>query len=150
MSEQVNSSRAVKVARWVLITAITVVATLIVMAPKDEVLRLPTGLRSAAADGGVCTAPGYLMLTMNVGASEKLYITDTAKQVICVYSVNGDALRLVSARKFDFDSDIADASQPINGKPIEGGNGISRKEAEEVSKQIKAWLEGGGSKKKGN
>src|SRR5438067_7224050 len=94
-----------KIARVVLLGAIVVVLGLIIMSPRDSGLN-PMTLRRAQAEGTICAAPGYLMLTMAIGAASKLYINDTNKQVLCVYEVTGDKLRLMSARKYDFDSAI--------------------------------------------
>ena len=74
----------------------------------------------AFAAAPVGAAPSCLSCTMKAAGNSKLYITDTNKKVICVYSLNGESLRLVSARKYDFDSRIVDGSMPVHGKALDG------------------------------
>src|ERR1017187_6492465 len=112
------------IVRYVLLAAIAVLLGLIVTTP-----HYPQIISRAQAEG-ISAAPGYLLTTMGVGQGERLYIVDTNKQVICTYSVTGDQLRLQSARKFDNDLTIPDASFSIQGVgKIEGGNGITRDQA---------------------
>lgn len=118
------------IARVILLGGIAVVLGLIVISPKNSTIVNPLTVGRAQADGSICAAPGYLMLTMPVGAASKLYLNDTNKQVLCVYEVTGDKLRLVNARKYDHDSAIFDMSIPgAQNKVPEGGNGITRDEA---------------------
>ena len=126
-----------RISRVILLGAIAVVLGLIVMSPRDSAFN-PMMLRRAQAEGSICAAPGYLMLTMAIGANSKLYLNDTNKQVLCVYEVTGDKLRLVSARKYDYDNAIFDGSIPAGtaNKPIEGGNGITRDEAKNYGEAI--------------
>jgi hypothetical protein len=58
----------------------------------------------------VAAAPSYLSFTTKNNGNAHFYITDTNRKVICVYSLIGDQLRLVSARRFDDDSRIVDAT----------------------------------------
>lgn len=135
-SESVKADKLATVARVVLMGAIAVVLGLIVIAPKSSNIVNPLTVGRAQADGSVCAAPGYLMLTMSIGANSKLYLNDSNKQVLCVYEVTGDKLRLVSARKYDNDSSIFDMSIPTGGKVPEGGNGITRDEAKTYGESI--------------
>ena len=137
MSESVKPERLVKIARAILLCGIAVVLGLIVIAPKNSSFN-PLTVGRAQADGSVCAAPGYLMLTMAIGANSKLYLNDSNKQVLCVYEVTGDKLRLVSARKYDADAAIFDMSIPSakGGKVPEGGNGITRDEAKTYGDEI--------------
>src|SRR5688500_8052090 len=64
------------------------------------------GNRSADAANPVSAATSYLSFTVRLGANSKFYITDTNRKVICVYSLAGEKLRLVSARKIDHDTKI--------------------------------------------
>jgi hypothetical protein len=129
-----------RVARLALIGGIAVVAALLVTSPRP--LENPFTLSRAQAEG-IAAAPGYLSMTVTVGNQSKFYVIDTNKKAICVYDIVGDKVRLVSARKFDFDSEIFDGSiavQPKYGRGIEGGSGIDRKEAKEYSEAIaKMW-----------
>ena len=137
MSESVKSEKLAKAARAVLLGAIALVLGLIILSPKNSSFN-PLTVGRAQADGSVCAAPGYLMLTMAIGANSKLYLNDTNKQVLCVYEVTGDKLRLVSARKYDSDATIFDMSIPSakGGKVPEGGNGITRDEAKTYGDEI--------------
>ncbi|HYF51945.1 MAG TPA: hypothetical protein VEJ63_21230 [Planctomycetota bacterium] len=120
--------------RFCLVAGIAIVGALIL---SDKGAPNPFELKRATAEGGIAAAPGYLALTTNAAGS-RFYIIDKNKQVICVYTMTGDKLRLQSVRKFDFDSDIfaGDIATP-KYKGIEGGNGIDRAEAKEYSEQIK-------------
>ena len=88
------------------------------------------------ATGGICSAPGFLMLTVHAG--QKFFIVDTlaAPKRICVYSLATDQLRLVSARRIDTDLNIFDGSIEAP-KSIEGGNGVTTEEAEDYLANIK-------------
>lgn len=130
------SERLSTLSRIALVAAIVVVTVLIVVGPRNHGVSNPLEISRAQASS-LGAAPGYLMLTLPVGQASALYITDTNKQVIVGYTIAGDKLRLVSARKFDFDSDIFDMSiQAPNGRVPEGGNGITRDEAEVYAKHI--------------
>lgn len=145
--------RITQAARFALLTAISVIAALILTAPRTETgLGNPFMMRPAMAEGaggaggGISAAPGYLMLTIGINGTDKFYIVDTNKQTICVYSVLGDKLRLVSARKFDFDSEIPEGSLRATGDDgrsyvLEAGNGFNREEAKTYSKYVKQAIE---------
>lgn len=134
-------------ARLVLITAITVIAVLIVVGPNNHTAN-PLKVGPAQADGSVAAAPGYLMMTVKQGGAAKFYLCDTNKQMICVYETNGEKLRLVGARKFDHDSTIFDASLNFGkARSFEGGNGIDRKTAEIYATEIKEAREKAAKKK---
>src|ERR1043165_8007290 len=113
-----SSEPLAKLARVILLGAIVVVLGLIIMSPRDSAFN-PMTVRRAQAEGTICAAPGYLMLTMAIGAASKLYLNDTNQKVLCVYEVTGDKLRLVGARKYDYDTTIFDGSIPAP-KAIEG------------------------------
>lgn len=110
----------------------------------------PMTIRSATAEGAVTAAPGYLVLSMNTGGAAKFYIADTTKQVVCVYEVNGDKLRLVGARKFDYDADVFDGSLGAGkaARGIEGGNGVTRSEAKDYGEAINKMFEEAKAKSK--
>src|SRR5437764_1293814 len=99
--------RLSKITRAFLLVAIAILLALLISAPQDEGWRMPLSMSSAQANS-IAVAPGFIMLTVPTGPGGSLYITDTNKQVVCGYSMVGDKLRLNSARKFDFDSDILD------------------------------------------
>ncbi len=144
MDPETGTDRLAKAARLLLLGAIACVAALIFISPRRDAAN-PLHVRSAQAEA-VSAAPGYLMLTMSIGPTSKLYLNDTNKQVICVYEVVGDKLRLWSARKYDFDSTIFDASiqMPgplLNGKAPEGGNGITREQAKAYGEFINKQLQ---------
>ena len=127
--------------RVVLIGMIIVVATLMITNFSQS--SNPFSINRANAEGGICATPGYLTLTSDLGRASKFFIIDTNRQVICVYNMIGDKLRLVSARKFDFDSDIFDGSLPMGtaAHGIEGGNGVTRTEARIYSEGLKKLWE---------
>ena len=127
-------AKAGAVVRYILVAGIAVMIGLIVTSPQ-----YPQIISRAQADG-ISAAPGMLMTTLGAAVGERLYLVDTNKQVICTYSASGDQLRLVSARKYDYDLTIPDASI---GKPIriEGGNGITRDEAKTAGEAIKAMID---------
>ena len=129
-----------QVTRFCLVAAIAVVAALILAAPQQF---NPLALKNATAEGGISAAPGYIALTANLGNASRFYIVDKNKQVICVYTMNGDKLRLQSVRRFDFDSDIFAGDLPTarQANGIEGGNGITRAEAKEYAEAIKKMRE---------
>lgn len=89
------------------------------------------------ATGGICAAPDYLMLTVH--ANQRFFVVDTiaAPKRICVYSLNGDQLRLVSARRIDADLEIFDGSIAAP-KSIESGSGVTAEEAEAYLNNLKA------------
>ncbi|HYG75733.1 MAG TPA: hypothetical protein VEK08_12075 [Planctomycetota bacterium] len=132
------SDKLARGARVILLGGIAVILALIVVSPRGSSTD-PLSIPRAHAD--ISAAPGYLMLTMNTGANSKLYINDTNKQVICVYEVTGDKLRLVSARKYDYDSTIFDMSIPMAGKVPEGGNGLNREQTKAYGETIKKGFE---------
>lgn len=116
--------RAARWMRFALLTAIAVLLGLIVTTPRNQV---PLSMSRAQANA-VAAAPGFLLTTLTATNGSQFFLVDTVKQVICVYNVTGDKLRLEGARKFDTDSDILDGSFPSH-PAIEGGNGLARDEA---------------------
>lgn len=85
---------------------------------------------------GIAAAPGHL--TFNVKANQRFYVVDTlaSPRRICVYSLNTDELRLVSARRIEADLNIFDGSIKAP-RAIEGGNGVTAPEAEAYRDTIK-------------
>lgn len=138
---------ACRISRYLLLVGIAVVAALILTAPPQQRLAAnPLRMNSANAAGGVCSAPNYLALT-TVGGTDKFYIIDTNKKVICVYRIQTAAIRLTAARKFDEDEKIWDGSLPLlNGKPLEGGDGITRDQAKRYADDMIKLIEQGKKK----
>ncbi len=133
------------IARFILVGAIAVIASLIALGPQRHGVENPISVRSAQAaggGGGIAAAPGYLLLTTGVGQTDKLVLVDNNNQVICIYTLHGSKLRLVVARKFDYDSQIFDASVNIPGiRPFEGTDGIDRDTAKTYSEKLKELWE---------
>ncbi len=102
----------------------------------------PLNLGKVFATGRNSAAPGYLSLTVRPGSANKFYIVDTTRQVICVYNLSSsDELRLVSARRFDHDRSIMDATIPAP-KPLEKINtGVTYAEAEAYQKACEKLIE---------
>ena len=117
-------SRAARWVRFALLAAIAVLLGLIVTTPRNEV---PLTMSRAQANA-IAAAPGFLLTSLTAANGSQFFLVDTVKQVICVYNVTGDKLRLEGARKFDTDSDILDGSVPSHIQ-VEGGNGASRDDA---------------------
>jgi hypothetical protein len=119
-----------KIARVVLLTAIAAVLALIIFRPQNSGPPNPFSVGRAQAEG-ICAAPGYLLLTIKQGSAAKFYICDTEKKVFCVYETIGDKIRLVSARKFDEDVRIFDASISVNNLHSPEGRrpGLTRADA---------------------
>jgi hypothetical protein len=120
--------KIVRVTRTILISAIVIVAALIISSPNQSNSINPLSVRSANA-AGICSAPGYLALTTE--SDQNFYIIDTKKQVICVYTINGGQLLLTAARKFDYDCKIWDDSLDLTKynpgcRPWNKGDGIFR------------------------
>ncbi|MGD0090290.1 MAG: hypothetical protein ABSE73_10255 [Planctomycetota bacterium] len=130
--------RLARIARFVLLACIAVITALIILGPRNHGQPNPVSVGSVHAEGGICAAPGYLMMPVNTGGASKFFVCDTNKQVICVYETKGDHLRLVSVRKFDRDLEIFDGSIPVGGKFLDGhANGMDRKEAGAYADAIK-------------
>lgn len=137
------SDRMARVARFALLTAIAVVVSLLLIGSQNQNRGSmnPFHMGQAQADA-MSAAPGYLALTVNLGAGH-FHIIDTDKKVICVYSMVGDKAHLVSARKFDSDSDIlaGDIPTPKHPQGLGGGNGVSRTEAKEYADEVQKMIE---------
>lgn len=97
-------------------------------------------------------SPGFLAMTLpdvgNTAQGVKVYIVDTAKQVICVYAFRNEKIRLVSARQFTRDMDIVDASDVVpsaDGRgrisPPEGNNGFDRDTAAAYADGVQKLVE---------
>ena len=138
---------ACRVSRYLLLTGIAVVAALLITAPPSQRLAAnPLRMSTANAAGGVCSAPNYLALT-TTGGTDKFYIIDTNKKVICVYRIQTAAIRLVAARKFDEDEKIWDASLPLmNGKSLDGSDGATRDQAKKFADDMQKLIEQGKKK----
>jgi hypothetical protein len=127
-------------ARMLILTGIGVLAILIATTPNAN----PLSVKHAQAEGGVAAAPGYLVLTTNGSNAARFYLVNSAKQTICVYTLNGGELRLVAARKFDYDSQIFDASIQVDlpsgmrMKAPEGTDGFDRTQAKAYAEGLKA------------
>ena len=94
-----------------------------------------SAMNRAYASGGIAAAPGYHATTIN-GTGSRFYITDTNAKIICVYSLHGERLKLVSARRFDNDEKVFDGSikAPI---AIEGGSGVNFEDTEKYVRNAK-------------
>jgi hypothetical protein len=150
MSEQKTwADKLAKFTRVILLGAIATVVLLLIVA-KQNGSPYPLSMDYAHANG-IASSPGFLAL--NVGkASEVFYLIDTNKQVLCVYKLTGGSLRLVSARKFDSDSDIPEDSVVVTagGKTLKlsGTDGLDRASAKDYADGIKKMIEAAQAKKK--
>jgi len=127
--------RWAKRVRWLLMLAIAfMIVLLLVDGRSGPASRF--AVRSAYAEP-VAAAPGFIALTLpGDGKDLRFYIIDTTKRVVCVYTLVGDKVRLVSAREYDRDMDIFDASFQVatkDGKSVintfEGTQGVDRQTA---------------------
>ena len=131
--------------RFGLLLGIVVVVGLIFSASRQDSALQPFFMRPAYA-GPVAAAPGFLALSAVAGVNQKFYLIDTTKEVVCTYQLEGDKIRLVSAREFKRDTDILDSSIELTGPDgkvikIEGGSGVDRETAEHYADGIKKLLE---------
>ena len=78
-------------------------------------------------------------LALRADKDSKFYIIDSNRRKILVYAFVNDLLRLVSARAFDCDDKIVDASIPAP-KPLEGVKGVTRAMAEQYWNNVAAAL----------
>lgn len=146
MLKDLGSLAWAKSVRLVLLFAIAALASMALSnrpstsSPSKNPFHLPFAEAAHTA-----AAPGFISLTIQNPGNRKLCLIDKDKQRICVYSVKGDKLRLVSARAFNHDTDILDASlnvkSPTGGilSPIEGGSGVDSKTAAEYAEGLKIW-----------
>jgi hypothetical protein len=118
-------------ARYLIIAGFAMVFSVMMWGAKDD---------RAHASSPVAAAPSVISFTAKINRDSKFYITDTSRKIICVYSLVGDKLRLVSARKYNHDSQILDSNLP-GAITIEGGNGITAEQAEQYVKQAKPELD---------
>lgn len=138
--------------RAVLIAGIALIAVLIFASARDGRGSLnPFEVRNANAEM-ISAAPGYLALSASIGNEVNFYLLDSTKQVICVYQMVGDKIRLVAARDWSRDTDIPDSSLNVVSadgrqqlKAFEGGTGLDRKDAETYADAVKK-LESGDKK----
>ena len=75
--------KVARVTRVILVTAIVIVAALLITNPGRPGSLNPFFVGRANADA-VCAAPGYIALTTRATETDRFYIIDTLKQVICV------------------------------------------------------------------
>ena len=128
----------------VLVVSIAVMAALVVTQDREHGSSHPFAIRTANAEM-IAAAPGFLTLSVPQ-AGGNFYVVDSTKQVICVYQLDGDRIRLVSARDFSIDTEIKDSSLPLPGpnrRPIkiEGGSGVDTDTAAFYAKQLKQYIE---------
>jgi len=93
----------------------------------------------ASAATPIGAAPNYLSCTVKIGNNSKFYITDTNSRTVCVYSLIGDSIRLVSVRKFDFDSRVMDSS--LNAPVPADGKSLTRDDAKNYAKNSQSQVE---------
>jgi hypothetical protein len=126
-----------RLARWtraLLIAGIAIVGMLILSSSRSD---FPLTMSRAHADI-LGASPGYLLTTLVPGANDKLYLLDRDQGIVCVYNVNGNKLRLISARRFETDVKIPDGSKQYGNLRIEGNpNGLGIEEAKQYYEQWK-------------
>ena len=142
--------------RYALMAAIAVMVVLLLFqGPRSGSPRYV--LNSAYAES-VAAAPGFLAVMLPGGGGDvggggagggvgglRFYLVDTTKQVVCVYTMVGDRIRLVSAREYSRDMDIVDASLTVPTKggaqirSFEGTQGIDRATAEAYADGLREW-----------
>ncbi|MBI3828520.1 MAG: hypothetical protein HY291_03330 [Planctomycetes bacterium] len=138
--------------RMALVACIALLAVLIFASARDGRGTLnPFDVRPANAEL-ISAAPGYLALSASIGNEVNFYLLDSTKQVICVYQMVGDKIRLVAARDWSRDTDIPDSSLNVVSadgrqqlKAFEGGTGLDRKDADAYADAVKK-LEAGEKK----
>lgn len=96
---------------------------------------------TAHASVPVGAAVSYLSFTTKDVGEGKFFITDTAKKVILTYTLNGEQLRLVSARKFDEDLRIVDGTVKAPESLEATGQGLTREEVKVYAKNSKVQLD---------
>jgi len=138
------ATRAARWTRFALIAAIALVLGLIVTTPRNE---YPLVMSRAQANA-IAAAPGFLMTALTSANGNQFYLVDTHKQIICVYNVTNDQLKLEAARKFDLDSDIKDGSIPHKIKIDGNSNGASREDAKAYWDDLKEKVQNLIDKKK--
>ena len=140
---QTLGQRLARYVRNVLALAVLAIAGLLIANKVTTSSVNPFHINSAHADI-ISAAPGFLALTVPLGGGN-FYLVDSNNEVICVYQLDGEKIRLTSARYFGRDSDIVDSSLPIwaGNKviKIEGGNGVTSAEAAFYAEGLKAELE---------
>lgn len=142
-----NESLRERLPRWirnVLILAVFVFAVLLVTKQDDGGSFNPLSVRNVNAEM-IAAAPGFLALSVSPGGGN-FFIIDTSRQVICVYQLDGEKVRLVSARDFHRDTDIVDSSLVVpgpNNRPIkiEGGSGVDAAAAAAYADGIKKAID---------
>jgi len=135
------AERSGKTARLVLITAVAVVAGLLVLDGRRGQTSGTLLIPPALAQSGIAAAPGHLAFAMDTrNPAARFYLVDTDKRMICVYQLVNEQLRLVSARDITNDSDIRDSTEAIRTKTkfapaFEGQNGL---DVEQTKKYLEA------------
>lgn len=137
-----RNAKLAKFARYLLLAGIGGVLVLIVAAARSERGAFnPLEVRPVNADM-ISAAPGCLVMTATLGTGTNFYLVDTIKQVICVYQMDGDKIRLVAAREYKHDIEIVDSSLDLgNIKSFEGSNGIDRQTSEVYAEALKKMME---------
>lgn len=136
-----KGDRIAKGVRYVLLAGIATMAVLIVASARN-----PFEVKTANAEL-ISAAPGFLALSASTGQETNFYLIDSTKQVICVYQMVGDKIRLVAARDYTKDMEIVDGSLNVLAadgrplKPVEGGDGHDRKDAEAYADALKKLIE---------
>jgi hypothetical protein len=95
----------------------------------------------AHASVPVGAAVSYLSFTTKDAGNGKFFITDTNKKVILTYALDGQTLRLVSARKFDHDLKLFDGSIKAPESLEAANNGLTREDVKHYAKNSKAQLD---------
>jgi len=96
---------------------------------------------TAHASVPVGAAVSYLSFTTKDVGEGKFFITDTAKKVILTYTLNGEQLRLVAARKFDEDLKVIDGTVKAPESLEATGQGLTRDEVKVYAKNSRAQLD---------
>jgi hypothetical protein len=94
--------------------------------PSDSALPFTPSL----AHADVSSAPGYKCSMMRNNG--RFYLIDTNAQRICVYALQNEGLRLVSARRYDKDEQVFDSS--MRPQAIESSNGATVEQVDQFNK----------------
>lgn len=135
-SERISSERVAIVARYALL-GLGLAWFVSAKPDASRVMKVDT----AHASVPVGAAVSYLSFTTKDVGEGKFFITDTAKKVILTYSLNGEQLRLVSARKFDDDLRLVDGTVKAPESLEATGQGLTRDEVKVYAKNSKVQLD---------
>lgn len=134
--KQIGSERAAIAARYLLLG----LGLAWLVTAKQDASRVMK-IDPAHASVPVGAAVSYLSFTTKDVGEGKFFITDTAKKVILTYTLNGEQLRLVSARKFDEDLRIVDGTIKAPESLEGAGQGLTRDDVKAYAKNSKAQLD---------